>query len=223
MKIIFVRHGESEANLLNEFSNRGLKHGLTERGKAQAGILAEQLARHSVARVFSSPLLRALETAEILSAALRVPYETVDALREYDCGVLEGRSDPASWAEYHSVLEAWTLRRRWERRIEGGESFTEIRDRFVPFIQHLVDTYANPPQRVILVGHGGLYRCMLPLVLENIDFGFAMQHPLGNTGQVEAELRDGELACLKWSGGKERPWTSQESERCRSPFVQHSS
>ena len=43
MWIYFVRHGESEANLLNEISNRGLKHGLTERGRAQASALAETL------------------------------------------------------------------------------------------------------------------------------------------------------------------------------------
>jgi broad specificity phosphatase PhoE len=200
MKAIFVRHGESEANLLNEFSNRGLKHSLTERGKAQATTLAEKLMRRSVARIFSSPLLRAVQTAEILSDSLRVPYETVDALREYDCGVLEGRSDPAGWAEYTRVLEEWILRRRWERRIEGGESFFDIRDRFVPLIGHLLDRYGDSREGVILVGHGGLYRCMLPLVLENIDFGFAMQHPLGNTQYVDAETHGRELVCVEWGG-----------------------
>jgi probable phosphoglycerate mutase len=202
MKITFVRHGESEANLLNEFSNRGLKRGLTDKGKAQAAGLAQKLGGCSVARIFSSPLLRALETAEILSDALRVPYEAVDALREYDCGVLEGRSDSTSWAEYHSMQEQWIVHRRWERRIEGGESFFEIRGRFVPFIEHLMDAYRGSLQHVVLIGHGGLYRCMLPLVLENIDFGFAMQHPLGHTGYIEAEASGGKLVCIEWSGNK---------------------
>jgi broad specificity phosphatase PhoE len=203
MKITFVRHGESEANLLNEFPNRGLKHGLTETGKAQAAALAQKLTGRSVARIFSSPLLRALQTAEILSEALSVPYETVDALREYYCGVLEGRSDAASWAEYSRVLEDWIIHHYWERRIEGGESLIDIRDRFVPLIQHLMEEYEDSPQHVVLIGHGGLCRCMLPLVLENIDFGFAMQHPLGNTGYVEAETSGGKLVCIEWSGGTE--------------------
>jgi broad specificity phosphatase PhoE len=202
MKIIFVRHGESEANLLNEFSNCGLKHGLTKRGKAQAVALAQQLGALSVARIFSSPLLRAVQTAEILSAALSVSYETVDALREYHCGILEGKSDAASWAQYRRVLEDWIIHHRWESRIEGGESFIEIRDRFVPFVEQLVSAYEDSGETLALVGHGGLYRCMLPLVLENVDFDFAMQHPLGNTGYAEAEMRGEKLFCVKWSGGK---------------------
>jgi broad specificity phosphatase PhoE len=200
MKITFVRHGESEANLLNEFSNRGVKHGLTARGRAQAAALAQGLGELSVSRIFSSPLLRAVRTAETLSTALRVPYEAVDALREYDCGVLEGKSDAGSWTEYRSVLEDWIVRRRWERRIAGGESFVEIRDRFVPFIEQLVTAYGDSAEALVLVGHGGLYRCVLPLVLENVDFGFAMQHPLGHTGYVEAETKGGELICVEWRG-----------------------
>jgi hypothetical protein len=42
---------------------------------------------------------------------------------------------------------------------------------------------------------------MLPLVFVNVDFGLAMQHPLSNTGYVQAELKDGELFCVEWSGG----------------------
>ena len=198
MKIIFARHGESQANLLNEFSNRGLKHGLTERGRIQAAALAQRLGKLSVSRVFSSPLLRTVQTAEILADEFDIAYEITDALREYDCGVLEGRSDPASWAEYERVSEEWLIHQCWESRIEGGESFVEIRDRFVPFIKHLVGTHGDSPGGVILVGHGGLYRCMLPLVLVNIDFGFAMQHPLGHTGYVKADTRGDRLVCVKW-------------------------
>jgi bisphosphoglycerate-dependent phosphoglycerate mutase len=67
MKLYFVRHGESEANLLHEFSNRGHKHGLTTHGKAQATTLAHRLRGAGVTHLFSSPLLRALETTAILA------------------------------------------------------------------------------------------------------------------------------------------------------------
>jgi broad specificity phosphatase PhoE len=200
VKILLARHGESEANRLNEFSNRGFKHGLTDKGEAQALALAQKLEELSVSRIFSSPLMRAVQTAEILARVLDAPYEIVDALREYDCGVLEGESDAASWAEYQQVLEEWIIRCCWESRIEGGESFIEIKERFVPFIERLVEAFGNSCQGIVLVGHGGLYRCMLPLVLENISYGFAMQHPLDNTGYVEAEMRGSELVCAEWSG-----------------------
>jgi probable phosphoglycerate mutase len=198
--MLFVRHGESEANVLNVFSNRGLKHGLTTKGRGQASALAKKLEGFSVTRIFTSPLLRAAQTAEILAEVLQAPYEVADSLREYDCGVLEGKSDASSWAEYHRVLEEWVYHQRWESRIEGGESFIEIKDRFVPFIENLLQEYGDSSYDLVLIGHGGLYQCMLPLVLDNVDVGFAMQHTLSNTGYVEAEMKDGKLVCVEWNG-----------------------
>ena len=52
MRLYFVRHGESEANLLQEFSNRGLKHGLTPTGVRQATALAEALRGLQVAKIY---------------------------------------------------------------------------------------------------------------------------------------------------------------------------
>jgi 2,3-bisphosphoglycerate-dependent phosphoglycerate mutase len=194
MRIFFVRHGESEANCLHEFSNRGLKHGLTDRGKEHARGLAASLRGVAATRLFSSPLLRAIQTAEILSGALEIPYEITDALREYDCGVLEGRSDAQSWEIYEAVEAAWLREGDWERKVEGGECFREIRERFVPF----VEGYAGSGQSIVAVGHGGLYRCMLPLVLVNVDTDFAIEHPIGHTDCVVSELRADGLTCLRW-------------------------
>src|SRR5512135_3574571 len=97
MKIIFVRHGESEANLLREFSNGLDKHPLTEKGRQQAAALAERLKGQPISGSYTSPVLRARQTAAILSAALGLPAETADALREYSVGIFEGRTDDASW------------------------------------------------------------------------------------------------------------------------------
>jgi probable phosphoglycerate mutase len=115
MRLYFVRHGESEANLLNEFSNRGLKHGLTEKGQQQAYALAQRLHAVPVVAIFSSPLLRARQTAEILAHELGVAYQVADALREFDCGILEGKSDPASWQAYGQLSEARLSRQEWEQ------------------------------------------------------------------------------------------------------------
>lgn len=198
MRLYFVRHGESEANLLRVISNRGLVHDLTDKGRQQALTLAQNLKAICVVKLFSSPLLRAVQTAEILSEELCAPYETTDALREYDCGVLEGKSDAASWEVHHEVFNDWIQHGHWERRIEEGESFLDIRDRFVPFIEQLIAAYGHLPENIVLVGHGGTYRCMLPLVLEDIDFDFVMSHFLSNTGYVLAETTAEGLACLEW-------------------------
>jgi len=200
MRIYFTRHGESEANLLREHSNRGLKHPLTAKGREQAAALAQKLADIPVTRLFTSPIMRAVQTAEILSDALGVSYEITDALREYDCGILEGRADEAAWQLHFAVFDAWVQRKNWDRRIEGGESFIEIRDRFVPFIEGLVAEYGQSVANIVLVGHGGLYRCMLSLVLANADFDFVLNQPMGNTACIVAETGPESLTWIKWEG-----------------------
>ena len=88
---------QSQANLRHEFSNQGLKHPLTLEGRQQAAALADALQTQSVTYIYSSPVLRALETAIILAGRLGVEYEVAEALREYDVGLLEGRSDDEAW------------------------------------------------------------------------------------------------------------------------------
>ena len=200
MKIYFVRHGESEANVLHEFSNRGLKHGLTATGIQQAQALAESLRGVPVTAIFSSPLLRARQTAEILSGVLGIAHQVTDALREFDCGIFKGKSDAAGWHAQEQLYKAWLVRQEWEQRIEQGESFVDMQQRFVPFVDELVRNYGTSTDAIVLVGHGGIYKCMLPLVLQNIDFQFSAKHGLSHTAMVVAELHPKGLICTGWGG-----------------------
>jgi len=59
----------------------------------------------------------------------------------------------------------------------------------VPFIDQLISTFGDASETVVLVGHNGIYRCMLPLVLKGIDFDFVTGHSLSSTGYVLAEKR----------------------------------
>ena len=205
MRIYFARHGESQANVLHIISNRDLPHGLTGLGRQQAQRLAEQVSEYGLTELYTSPLLRALETAQILSARLRLPYQVTEALREYDCGVLEGKSDPASWQLHQKVRDDWLIRRQLDSVIPGGERFEDIQRRFVPFIQGLTALESPADRHILLVGHGGLYQCMLPLVLTNIQAAWAVHQPFPNTAYVMAERRPGGLVCLDWCGNRLAP------------------
>ena len=150
MKICFARHGESQANLLHEISNRGLRHGLTRKGREQAVMLAHRLQGLPITRIYSSPLLRAIETSVFLADRLDLDYEVVEALREYDCGILEGRSDEDSWQMWQELFDAWSKHKQWAKRIEGGESFHEVRSRFVSLIDDLIrPAYFTPETKRI--------------------------------------------------------------------------
>ena len=198
MKIYFVRHGESEANVLKVFSNRPGKHGLTDTGRQQANELAARLIGNQFERIFASPLLRAQQTAEILNQGIGAVIETTDALREYDLGNLEETSYDVGGAAWRETMDDWLLRQDWDARTGTGENFYEIRGRFEPFVQSLVRYYGEMDVNLLCVGHGGLYRCMLPVVLNNISFEAARDLPIHYASAIIAQ-KDGQgLMCVQW-------------------------
>lgn len=201
MKIFFARHGESQANLLHEISNRGLRHPLTQRGRQQARTLAEKLEHHSLLKIYCSPVLRAIETAVIVAHQLSVDYEVTQALREYDLGELEGRADEKTWQLWQQLFDDWMKHRHWQRRAPGGESFYDVKNRFVPFINGLIQQYGSTDANLLCIGHGGLYWVMLPLVLTNIDSEFILEHQsFEYASLITSELRSEGLVCLEWNG-----------------------
>lgn len=198
MRLYFVRHGESEANRLHVISNRDDAYGLTPAGQHQAFALAQALQHYPISTLFSSPICRALETTAILSQALGLPYQITDALREYDCGILEGQSDSVSWQIHQDIAQDWLLHRNWERHPDQGESCWDIQRRFMPFIQAFTQPDSHPNTHALLVSHGGTLSQMLPLILTNIDVLFVVAHPIGHTDCIIAEQRPDGLTCLQW-------------------------
>jgi probable phosphoglycerate mutase len=202
MKLYFIRHGESEANTRHVISNRDSPFGLTPLGKQQAKTLAEKLREVPFTALFSSPVRRARETTEVLSGSFRIPYQVSEALREYDCGILEEKSDEESWKLHRAIADDWTLHHNYQRRPEGGECFLDIRNRFLPFVERLTSDGSPWGGHVLLVGHGGLFHLMLPLILTNIADSFVRSHSLGHTDVVLAEQRPDGLTCLQWGSAK---------------------
>jgi broad specificity phosphatase PhoE len=82
----------------------------------------------------------------------------------------------------------------------GGESFVEIRERFVPFIDALVARGRDTDEHLVLVGHGGRYTAMFPVVLRNISFDFAFREPCPHTAYVLGETNGDDLRCVEWCG-----------------------
>jgi broad specificity phosphatase PhoE len=200
LRLYFVRHGESEANVLRVISNRGRMHGLTDKGRQQALALAGALHGARISAILSSPLLRAAQTAEILAQWLEVGVETSDALREPDCGIAEGRADAEAWQLHHDLWDDWLVRLRWDSRIAGGESFNDVQQRFMPLLDRLLRENQDVSRSLVLIGHGMLYHCLLPLVLTNISRQAVAGLGFPNTGYVLAESGPNGLVCLEWCG-----------------------
>jgi broad specificity phosphatase PhoE len=200
MKLYFVRHGESVANILHEFSNSGLKHPLTEKGVGQAHALAQSLSGLQVEQIYSSPILRAVQTSHILAESLQAPVQITEALREWSVGIYEGTTDPHGWELHRQVTEDWIFHQKLDSKMPGGESFLEMQARFCPFIDELVHDDEDQDRNLILVGHGGLYGTMLPAIFKNVDYAFAWKNGFANTAYAVAETQPDGLYCSEWCG-----------------------
>jgi probable phosphoglycerate mutase len=199
MRFYFVRHGESEANVSKQFSNKMHElHPLTARGREQAEKLAGTLRAIKFNAIYASPLLRARQTAEIVNQHHGLAIQVTLALSEHDAGDFEGRADDAAWEEYSQLFERWILRHELDARIPNGESFNEMRARFIPFIADVTQKYADSDTNILFVGHAGIFHSMLPLLLSNVGYAFGSQHILGNTGVIVVEQQKGDLVCLEW-------------------------
>jgi probable phosphoglycerate mutase len=197
MNLIFTRHGESQANIEGIISNRDLPYPLTAKGRAQAIALVEQLAADNIIAIYASPILRAQQTAQLISEWLNLSFTTHDALREFDCGMMEGQGNAAAWAAHEAVVAAWASG-DYTQHIPGGESFVDMQTRFVPFVNQLINQYAHSMGTVLLISHGSLLHHMLPLVLRNIDAAFVKQHSLRNCASVRAVVTDDGITCIDW-------------------------
>jgi probable phosphoglycerate mutase len=203
MKLIFSRHGESEANVQQVYWNQPERYGLTPKGRQQAEALADALAGFRFAALYCSPVLRAVETAEIVGRRFGLTPQVADGLREYHVGILEGKTYSQETEDLY-----WQAKLQWIEggnpgaRIEGGESYNDIAARFMPMIAGLEARYRDTRAHLLLISHGGTLGAMLPLLLSNVDLAYPLAHPMGYTNPVVAELRDGEWVCLRWGEEK---------------------
>jgi probable phosphoglycerate mutase len=200
MIVYFARHGESLANTSRVISNRSLPHPLTENGRLQALQLAERLKLAGITAIYTSPVPRALETAQIIGRVLQIPPQKEEGLREFDAGVLEGRSGALTWVRFSALWNNWFYRRQFHKRISGGESFSETAARFYGFTTTLASFYGETDAHVLCISHGGLLRVGLSGLLENLDFEQVRDRQLHYTTVITTGYTDGKWRCLDWDG-----------------------
>lgn len=149
MRLFLIRHGQSEGNAAGIIQGHS-EFALTELGHTQAKATAERLARESVDRIATSPLVRAVQTAQTVASALGLPIEHEPALREYDMGQASGLTGAELRERFPHVLEAYS---RGERPTFPGE---EGRDVFAVRIGAFLERVRESDETVVAVAHGGV-------------------------------------------------------------------
>lgn len=167
----WARHGENVANTSRTFSYRVFDGDLTDRGIAQAGQLAGALraAGHRCGLLVCSPLRRARQTAEIVSARLQLPVAAeLEDLREVNVGDLDGRNDDQAWQAYEATLASWRSGELGQR-FPGGESGDELAARIGRALR-VIARWAGCEDAVV-VAHGASIRAAVPALTGQPDPG----------------------------------------------------
>lgn len=192
-RLYLARHGENRANIEGVLSHRVVDHPLTDRGRRQAGALADWLAQRDISAIYSSPLKRALETATVVSQRLDVPVFKREGLREVNVGSLDGRGDEEAWKIYHSVVGRW---RRGDpaARFPGGEDYCAAQERLTAVLDEA--TAGSPAEAVAVISHGEI----LTQVLARLVALPAGTEPVLDKAAVIVVDRDGDRwRCLRWN------------------------
>ncbi|MDQ3920577.1 MAG: histidine phosphatase family protein [Acidobacteriota bacterium] len=126
-RILLVRHGQSQGNAERRFGGHSPTP-LSELGRRQAEATARSLASEGVTAIYSSDLLRAVQTAEPLARATGLEINRTSAFRERSVGLLEGLTFEEAAERYPDEYAA-LLRRDFEHVLAGGESYRQLLDR----------------------------------------------------------------------------------------------
>jgi probable phosphoglycerate mutase len=155
--IFLARHGETDWNRDNRFQGHA-DPPLNETGRAQASELSAALADEPLAAVYSSPLRRAFETAEIVAAPHGLEPVPVDALREVDVGSWQGLTRAEVEQRFPEQYARWL---DYEAGWEDGESYEEMGRRVIAALLELAA--AHEGERILAVSHGGPVRAAYAL------------------------------------------------------------
>jgi probable phosphoglycerate mutase len=147
LSLHFVRHGETDFNAERRIQGQMMGVSLSPLGQEQAAAVAEQLNGCGAKSLYSSDLMRALQTATPIARALGLEILPEPALRERNFGVLQGRL----YNEVEEIMHEWW--KRQDEEIEGGETNRQMFARVATFLDAL---RADPPaSSIVLVSHGG--------------------------------------------------------------------
>jgi len=153
-RLYLVRHGQSAGNAEGRFGGHSPTP-LSELGKQQAEITAKALAKERIKFIYSSDLLRAVETAKPLAELLDLPIIETAAFRERKVGVLEGKTEYPK--DYYALVN-----RNIHHVITEGESYRQLLRRATGALHEVLRTHQG--ESVVIFSHTGAI-CFLTLYL----------------------------------------------------------
>jgi broad specificity phosphatase PhoE len=149
-KIFLVRHGETEWNKVRRIQGGESDTPLNDTGKLQANALAGRLKNEKITAVFSSPLQRALQTAQAIAAYHSLEVTALPSLKEIKVGELEGRLASDLLMRFDEFLCGDDIEKK-PKKTPGGESAEDVQERAWETITKLAAQ--QPEGTLVVVSH----------------------------------------------------------------------
>jgi broad specificity phosphatase PhoE len=163
-RVIILRHGRTEWNRVERFRGRA-DIALDEVGKKQAEAAANRIKGWPVSAIYSSPLRRALSTADIVGAALHLTVQPALGIIDIDFGEWQGLSAEDVSARNSRLYSQW-VENPDKIKFPGGERFAEARKRVSRTVDDLI--LKHPKETIVLVSHKVICQILI-LSLLNLD------------------------------------------------------
>jgi probable phosphoglycerate mutase len=189
-RVLIARHSaaEYETDLLTDDGGS-----LTVAGRAQAMALGHDLENDGVVQVWTSPLARSVQTAELVAAVLAQSVTVREGLREFGVGAHAGEVTPPD--PITPTYLKW-LHGDLDARVEGGENGREVAARVGAALEELAT--AHEGETVLVISHGGAMGVGLPALADNLAQNMGETHPLPSCGMVEMTVDEDGWRAVRW-------------------------
>lgn len=183
--IILVRHGQTAWNASEVFRGR-IDIELDETGLKQAELLGEYLGKRELEAVYSSPLKRAVQTAEAIARHHGLAAEIAPDLNDMDFGEWQGLSLQDVRSRFSELFEMWSSEPH-RVRIPSGESLDDVRQRVLTLINQIIDKHEGT---VVLVSHRVVNKVLICALL-GLDSSHFWDIRLDTCGMTTFEFNNG--------------------------------
>lgn len=207
MKLILVRHGQTNSNLAGALDTAVPGAELNMEGQQQAEILAEAwevLGLTAPDLVIHSNLKRTRQTIFPLLQRWGMEATEHSGIREISAGDLEMATDQESVATYMFTIGAW-MQGDLQQRMPGGETGVEVLERFDSAVAAAVENVGTDGT-VVLVAHGAIIRFWTFMRAEGVSFPLAATCPVPNACTTVLAGIPGRFKAITWANKPISEW-----------------
>jgi probable phosphoglycerate mutase len=159
-----MRHGQADNNVNRILVGRHIESHLTEYGKHQVLDTAKYLGEISIDKVLVSPVVRTIETAEIVCQYLGLDYQIDERLYEIELGRLVGMNYEEIISKYGNLFLEFYTENEAALTPYGVESFASIKQRIKNILDEMAKTYSD--RNVLMISHLDPIKAAIAIILD---------------------------------------------------------